>query len=254
VENSQAEEQIARETLVHEVVKPNDTDPKLNELEKLKEELMKEIERQRIMHDEELKKQKEDYEKEMRRQHAEFMDREFQKQRQQKEEMERRERERVEAEIRQAEKIAELQRIKMEQEEKQKKAAEELDRARKLREEKAAKEKKEREEAERAVQQEKIRLRRERAKAKEQEAANERSEGPEVRIPVINAVPIAMVLPKEAPMQDTYDFSKIPPSASATTKDPKQMWEDILKEHGSKPTPYSETNDPYFRRSKGGSG
>ena len=141
----------------------------------------------------------------------------------------------------------------MAKEEKQRRAAEEIDRARKHREEQAAKEKKEREEAEYAVRQEKIRLRKEKARAREQEKANEGLRGPEVRIPLFSAVPITMVMPKEDPLQDTYDFSKTSSPAPDSKKDPKQMWEDILREHGKKPTPYTRTTDLVFRRPRDGS-
>ena len=127
----------------------------------------------------------------------------------------------------------------MEREEAQRKVAEELEAAGKLREDQAAREREEMEEAKRVVQKEKERLRKEKENSKEKSAYDEQSEGPEVRIPVINVVPIMMVTPDEVPMQGTSGFPKAPAPAHATKRDPKEMWEEILKEHGKKPKPYS---------------
>ncbi len=115
----------------------------------------------------------------------------------------------MEVEVKLVEKIVEIERIKIEKEVVENKKHEELFTTQKDRVEKATLEKKEMEEEKRAVRREKERIKKEKAKSKEEHVHTEQAYGSRARIPVINVVPLIMVIPIESPMQGVVIFPRL---------------------------------------------
>lgn len=147
---------------------------------------------------------------------------EKERERREQEELARKEKERL---LKQEEMKAEIQKLKVAKEEAQRKSRKELEAVKKAGEESAAQ----------IEKREKDRIKKEMAKSQETPTHHEQVKDTSFQIPVMDAIPLSIVLPTRSPHVGETTYL----GQAATEK----AWNEILTQHGYKPKKQSTSSD-----------